>query len=216
MTGWPRTGADWSDARMVYTHGLGSVSYSASEAGPGGEPRRQRLAPLSQPRIYFGRQPPGNLAWVVVNTRRSEVDRPIPADRPQAPYHYGGNGGIALSSWIRRAAFAVRLHSLALLLSGDITPRSRIIVQRDVIQRLTTLAGFIRWDPGTAAVPAGGRVVFLAAGYTTSTSYPQAEPVRLAGGWANYARASVVATVDAYSGDIHLYRLGNADPIARA
>jgi uncharacterized protein len=208
--------AGWSDARMVYTHGLGAVGFSASQVGSDGEPRRQQPAPLSQPRIYFGRQPPGNPAWVVVNTRRSEVDRPIPADQPEEPYHYAGTGGIALSSWIRRAAFAIRLHSLALLLSSDITPRSRIIAQRDVIQRLTTLAGFIRWDPSVAAVPVSGRVVFLADGYTTSSSYPQSESVRLAGGSANYARASVVATVDAYSGDIHLYLSDSADPVARA
>jgi hypothetical protein len=211
----PGRAAGWADARMVYTHGLGSVSFSASQVGSDGEPPRERLAPVSQPRIYFGSQPSGNPAWVVVNTRRSEIDRPIPADGPQEPYHYDGNGGIALSSWIRRAAFAIHLHSLALLLSSDITPRSRIILQRDVIKRLTTLAGFVRWDPSIAAVPVGGRVVFLADGYTASSSYPQAEPVRLAGGWENYARASVVATVDAFSGDIHLYLSDDADPIAR-
>ena len=108
------------------------------------------------------------------------------------------------------------LGDLALLLSSDITPGSRIILHRDVIGRLTTLAGFIRWDPATAAVVAGGRVVFLADGYTTSSSYPQAESVRLAGGWVNYARASVVATVDAFSGDAHLYLSDHGDPIARA
>ncbi len=206
----------WQNSRFVYTHGLGSFRFSASRIGPDGMPRRPLPALSSQPRIYFGRQPPGAAAWVVVNTRRSEVDRPIPAQQPQKPDHYDGSGGIALSSWIRRLAFAIRLRDPALLLSRDITSRSRIILQRDVIGRLATLAGFLRWDPTTAAVEAGGRVTFLADGYTTSSSYPQAEPVRLAGGWVNYARASVLATVDAFSGDTHLYLSDNGDPIARA
>lgn len=46
--------------------------------------------------------------------------------------------------------------------------------------------------------------MFIADGYTMSTDYPGAQPVRLAGGWVNYARASVVATVDAYSGQTRL------------
>ncbi len=212
----PGQAGGWADSRLVYTHGLGSVSYLTSQAGSGGQPRRLRAPSLSQPRIYFGRQPPGAADWVVVNSRRSEVDRPVPADGPQAAYHYDGSGGIALSSWARRAAFAIRLSSLSLLLSSDITPQSRIVLHRDVIGRLTTLAGFIRWDPAIAAVPVGGRVVFLADGYTTSSTYPQAASARLAGSWANYARASVVATVDAFSGATRLYLADGADPVARA
>jgi len=206
----------WGNSHFVYTHGLGSFRFSASRIGSDGMARRPLPAPSSQPRIYFGRQAPGAAAWVVVNTRRSEADRPIPAQQPQKPYHYDGSGGIALSSWIRRTEFAIRLRDPALLLSHDITSRSRIILQRDVISRLTTLAGFLRWDPATSAIEADGRITFLADGYTTSSSYPQAEPVRLAGGWVNYARASVLATVDAFSGDTHLYLYANGDPVARA
>jgi uncharacterized membrane protein (UPF0182 family) len=58
--------------------------------------------------------------------------------------------------------------------------------------------------------------MFIADGYTASTNYPEAEPVRLAGRWVNYARASVVATVDAYSGQTRLYLADDSDPIARA
>jgi uncharacterized protein len=206
----------WENSHLVYTHGLGSFSYSASRVGPNGEPSPQPPAPSSQPRIYFGRQAAGAPAWVAVNTRRSEVDRPIPAQQPQPAYHYEGSGGIALSNWIRRTAFAIRLRDPTLLLSHDITSRSRIILQRDVIGRLKTLAGFLRWDPNTTAVEVDGRVIFLADGYTTSSSYPQAEPVSLAGGRVNYARASVRATVDAFSGDTHLYLSDDGDPIARA
>ncbi|MCU1428616.1 MAG: hypothetical protein JWL83_2616, partial [Actinomycetia bacterium] len=205
----------WSNSRLAYTHGLGAVSFSASGIGPNAGPRLEPASP-SPPRIYFGRQPAGAAAWVVVNTRRSEVDRPIPVQQPQATYHSSGGSGIALSNWVRRAAFAIRLGDPSLVISQDITPRSRIILRRDVIDRLQTLAGFLRWDPNTTAVEVGGRVVFLADGYTTSSSYPQSEPVDLGGSSVNYARASVRATVDAVSGDMRLYLSDQADPIARA
>jgi hypothetical protein len=206
----------WENSRLVYTHGLGSFSYSASLIGPNGEPSLQPPAPSGPPRIYYGPQAAHAPAWVVVNTRRSEVDRPIPAQQPNATYHYAERGGISLSGWIRRTAFAIRLGDPTLLLSHDITPRSRIMLQRDVVGRLKKLAGFLRWDPKTTAVEANGRVVFLADGYTTSSNYPQTEPVSVAGGPVNYARASVRATVDALSGETRLYLSDDRDPIARA
>jgi uncharacterized membrane protein (UPF0182 family) len=213
----PDHGAAWADAHMVYTHGLGSLSYSASRVGSDGQPVALRpAAPLSQPRIYFGNQVRGAPAWVVADTRRAEADGPIPAGQLPGSYHYTGRGGIELTSWIRRAAFAIRLHDLGLLISSDITPRSRLIIQRDVISRLTALAGFIQWDRATTTAVANGHIMFVAYGYTTSSDYPQAEPVRLAGHWVNYARASVVATVDAFSGAIHVYLLDNAGAVARA
>ena len=52
---------------------------------------------------------------------------------------------------MRRAVFAVALGSKQLLLSDDITPESRILLHRDVHDRLHALAPFIHWD--TAAVP---------------------------------------------------------------
>ena len=211
----PGRAAGWADQALVFTHGLGSFSVSASNIGPGGKPELLPGPPLTQPQVYFGRQPLGAAPWVVVNTRRSEADGLNAARQPQ-PDHYQGSGGIALSSWIRRAAFAVRLASPALLLSSDITPHSRIIMHRDVIDRLAAVAGFIRWDPTTTTVVSGGHVMFIADGYTTSTDYPEAQPARLAGGWVNYARASVVATVDAYSGQTRLYLADDRDPIARA
>jgi uncharacterized membrane protein (UPF0182 family) len=211
----PGRAAGWADSHMVYTHGLGSMAFWSAQVRASGEPQRRRLKPLIQPRIYVGNQPPDAAAWVVVSTRRAEADGPGSAGRNR-PYHYQGRGGIALSSWIRRAAFALRLHDLGLLLSSDITPRSRIIMQRDVIGRLATLARFIRWDPVTVAAVSAGRIFFIADGYTTSASYPQAEPARLAGSWVNYARPSVVATVDAFSGQTRLYLSDDRDPIARA
>ena len=61
-----------------------------------------------------------------------------------------------------------------------------------------------------------GHVVFVVDGYTTSSSYPYADQVALGGAGVNYARASVRATVDAFSGTVDLYLSDPDDPIARA
>jgi uncharacterized membrane protein (UPF0182 family) len=131
------------------------------------------------------------------------------------PYHYSGRGGIALSNVFRRAAFALRFHSLPLLFSNQITSRTRLIFHRDVRDRLQTLAPFVRWDSRPNALIVGGRIVFLVAGYTASKWYPYAHRIGIVGSAATYARASVQATVDAYSGRVHLYGADPTDPILR-
>ena len=83
-------------------------------------------------------------------------------------------------------------------------------------RRLRTLAPFIQWDHDAVPLTSDGRVVFVVEGYTTSDTYPYAESVDLGGEPANYARASVRATVDAFTGRIELYRTDTADPVARA
>jgi uncharacterized protein len=152
--------------------------------------------------------------WVVANTRRPEVD--IPARAPQRVYHYDGTGGIELSSRVRRAAFALALGSKELLLSDDITPESRVLVNRDVRDRLTALSPFIQWDTNAVPLTANGRVIFAVDGYTTSRNYPYAQLVDLGGVPVNYARASVRATVDAFSGRVDVYLVDESEPIARA
>jgi uncharacterized protein len=209
-------GRGWANGRLVYTHGYGAFRISGTKISPTEEPRaNNRAVPLRQPRIYFGEQQSGAPGWVVVNSRRAEFDRPV-AGGPGRRFDYTGSGGISLSSPFVRAMFALRQGSLPLLVSKQITDRSRIILHRDVIERLKTVAPFIRWEQHPTALVVGGRIVFLAAGYTESDSYPYAHRTRVAGSFANYARAAVQATVDAYSGRIRLYAADRTDPILRA
>ena len=154
--------------------------------------------------------------WVLVNTRRPEVDLPASAGAPPVAYHYDGPAGVELSSWVHRAVFALALGSKELLLSDDITPESRILLHRDVHDRLRTLAPFIQWDSHAVPLTSDGKIVFVVDGYTTSENYPYAESVDLGGTSTSYARASVRATVDAFSGAVDLYLTDPSEPIARA
>ena len=229
----------WSSDRLAYTHGLGLIRFSGTDVGPDREPRvLDSGLGVRQPRIYFGDFPHGDTSgdqpetstllaptivksiaespWVLVDTRRSEVDITAPLGSPRRAYHYRGPAGISLSSWERRAVFALALGSKQLFLSDDITSRSRILLHRDVHERLATLAPFIHWDASAVPLTVGGRILFVVDGYTTSTDYPYAELTDLGGTRVGYARASVRATVDAYSGRVTLYLTDPTDPLARA
>src|SRR3954468_3716704 len=209
-------GRSWASDRLTYTHALGLPRYSATDITPNGQPRLLDAGlGLRQPRIYFGALPARSPHWVLVDTRRSEADLPTAGGRTAA-YHYDGTAGIAVSSWIRRAVLALNLKSKDLLISKDITPRSRILLHRDVRDRLATLAPFIRWDAHPAPVAVNGRIVFVVEGYTISKTYPDAQRVELGGTPVSYARASVRAIVDAFSGRVALYLTGKPDPVTRA
>jgi uncharacterized protein len=212
-----RSAKTWSNNRLAYTHGVGLARFSATEVQSDRQPRLLDAGlGIRQPRIYFGDLPPRSPHWVVADTRRAEVDVPSPPGTTDARYHYDGTGGIPLSSWIKRAAFGLELGTKALVLSDDITSESRLLLHRDVHDRLRTLAPFIQWDTQPVPLAVDGRIVFLVQGYTTSTSYPYAERVELGGASVNYARASVLATVDAFTGRVDLYLTDETDPIARA
>jgi uncharacterized membrane protein (UPF0182 family) len=213
----------WANGRFAYTHGYGVVAARGGQADAEGRPRfpqrefRAGRNPLGlrQPRIYFGEQPGADPPYVVVGTKRGEVDEPAPGSRAPA-YHYDGAGGIPLSNPLRRAAFAARFSDVKLMLTETVTGSSRIVLHRDVRERLLALAPFLRWDahPQTAVID--GRVQFIFHGYTTSSHYPYSARVRLGASRVNYVRASAQAAVDGFSGAVRIYVTDAVDPILRA
>ncbi len=236
----PNEGEPWVSDRLSYTHGLGLVRYSTTDTNARGEPRLLDAGlGVEEPRLYYGDLPAlasdeleveaqvrlltptldedvADSRWVVANTRRPEVDVPATGGTRPTPYHYRGRGGIELSSSVRRAVFALTLGSTELLLSDEITPESRLLLHRDVHERLKTLAPFIQWDSEAVPLTAAGWVVYVVDGYTTSETYPYAAPVELADTRVNYARASVLATVDAFNGDVNMYMTDGAEPVLTA
>jgi uncharacterized protein len=210
-------GDSWVNDHLVYTHGLGLVRFSGTGID---ESRQPELLDdglgLREPRIYFGDFPEESAPWVIADTRLPEVDAPTSSDGGAPGYHYDGSGGIQLSSWLTRAMFAMKLGNKDLLLSDDISAESRILLHRDVHDRLQTLAPFIQWDQRAASLAVGGRIEQVVAGYTTSENYPYAERVELGGIPVSYARSSVVATVDAFTGNVKLYVTDPSDPMIMA
>ena len=213
-----RSAETWSNNRLAYTHGVGLARFSGTDVQPDRQPRLlDDGLGIRQPRIYFGDFPPRSPSWVVADTRRPEVDVPEPArrDRCALPLRRDGrNRALELdkSSRLRvrarKQGFApLRRHHLRV----SAPPPSRRA-------RPVTHAGSVHpvGQPPRLARSGRTRIVFLVQGYTTSANYPYAKRVELGEASVNYARPSVLASVDAYSGRVDLFLVDEADPIARA
>ena len=218
-----REARGWANERFAYTHGYGIAGIGAASVDGESFPLFDQREfgsvanPLGvrQPRIYFGELRRRAAEYLIVPSHRGEVEQPIPGSRP-ATYHYDGPGGIPLSTFLRRAAFAARLGDLKLLLSRTVTDRSRIILNRDVRVRVVTLAPFLRWDDRPLIAVVDGRITYLFHGYTTSDTYPYSANARLGRTRVNYMREAAFAAVDAFSGNVSIYAARDADPIMRA
>ena len=216
----------WEGTHLAFTHGYGLVLSSSSRLTTDGQPDlRIRGIPiinetnikLDQPDIYFGQ---GLDGYVVVNSKRQEIDYEDSAGN-NVPTTYSGADGIELSSWIKKAAFALRFGDFNPLVSGNVTSSSRILINRDINARLQAIAPFLTWDGDPYPVVINGRVQWIVDGYTTTDKYPYAQRAitenhgNLTGRF-NYVRNSVKAVVDAYDGTTTLYIVDHNDPIVRA
>ncbi|MBA4370530.1 MAG: UPF0182 family protein [Coriobacteriaceae bacterium] len=205
----------WVNQHLVYTHGYGLVMSPVSEATGTGIPAfvLKDIPPtttadvrIERPELYFGE---GEGNYVLVNTGLDEFDYPV-GDK-NATVQYKGKAGVSVSSLLRRAAFALRFGSWQFLLSGYITPESRVLFSRRIVERVERLAPWLWLDGDPYPVVADGRIVWVLDGYTWSDRYPYSEVFR----GVSYARNSVKVTVDAYDGTVTFYAW-EPDPILTA
>jgi len=213
----------WINPHFIYTHGYGLVMAEANRITSDGLPLlfiqdappvvKTRSLKLTRPEIYYGEvthEP------VFVHTEQPEFNYPSGADNVFARYE--GKGGFPISSLPMRIAAAIAQTDPNILLTGYLTPESRMMIHRNVIARLRTLASFITWehDPYLVVTQAG-RLVWTVDGYTTSIAHPYSRSVYLDEvGEVNYMRNAVKATVDAYDGETRIYIFDPTDPIIRA
>jgi uncharacterized membrane protein (UPF0182 family) len=218
--------ASWEGTHLAFTHGYGVVLSSSNKQTADGRPDLLvRDVPvlnntdikLDQPGLYFGE---GLSDYVIVNTKRQEIDYEDASGR-NVPTTYSGKDGVETGSWIRRAAFALRFGDFNPLVSGNVTGSSKILLNRDISDRINAIAPFITWDHDPYPVLVDGRVQWIIDGYTTTDRYPYAQRATAdsgisLGGRFNYVRNSVKAVIDAYDGTTTLYIVDHNDPIIRA
>ncbi|HKE83101.1 MAG TPA: UPF0182 family protein, partial [Vicinamibacterales bacterium] len=204
----------WVNERLTYTHGigltLGPVNQVTSEGLPvlfirNIPPETIPDLPISEPSIYFGER--AN-EWVIVNTNTPEFH--FPRGENNETTHYTGRGGVPLTSLWRKLLFAVRFGSYQIVLNDGIGPESRILFNRNIRQRVSTIAPFLAFDQDPYLVLAGGRLYWLFDAYTTSAQYPYSTPA----GQVNYIRNSVKFVIDAFDGTTTAYLADPRDPIA--
>ena len=214
----------WQNRHLIYTHGYGAVASTANEVVGGGNPniilgdippRGPSDLQIQEPRIYFGEL---TNDYVFVKTKQPEFDRPSgTAAQSQGEYTtFTGSNGVPAGTLLRKLVFAAYLGEPKVLLSGDIDGGSQILFRRNVIQRLQTVAPFLRYDKDPYLVIIDGRLEWVNDAYTLTSRYPYAATFAgapgMPGGF-NYIRNSVKATVDAYDGTVRLYVVDPGDPL---
>lgn len=237
----PTGGRTWQNEHLVYTHGFGVVASQVNSATSEGQPifTLRDIPPTGQPplegngqRVYFGEGAEGNASFVIVNSGADELDYQGTASDDQeqvsAPA-YTGDGGIPIGGFFQRALFAWRFRDVNLLISGLVEDDSRIMIYRDIAERVPKAAPFLQFDADPYAAVVDGRLVWIWDAYTTTDQFPYSQPVDLAEatqhllqdgapglrGDANYIRNSVKVVVDAYEGSMTYYVV-EEDPIIRA
>jgi len=219
----------WVAQHLTYTHGYGAVLSPANATTKGGQPAldvkdvplvsRAGAPTVSQPRVYIGE---GQRGYVIVKTKQNEYD--FQGAGRTSTTVYSGKDGVALNSFLRRAAFALRFGQIDPLISSNVKNSSRILMQRDISDRLHAVAPFLQWDSDPYPVLTDGGVQWVLDGYTTSTNYPNAQRADVGDvnpgadlrSSFNYVRNSIKATVDAYDGTVKLYIVDKSDPLIRA
>jgi uncharacterized membrane protein (UPF0182 family) len=222
--------ASWVNTHLQFTHGNGAVLAPANQSSSqspaydvsGVPPSSSSGFPkITQPGVYFGL---GDTGYVVADSKVPEVDYQR-ANNTNVESHYKGPGGVQLTSFLRRAAFALRLGDFNLLISDQVTSDSRIMFVRDPVQMAQKAAPFLSFDADPyAVIDNNGHIDWVVDGYTTTNNYPYSQnadtqQVPLGNGLPgsyNYVRNSVKVVIDAYTGKMTFYDVDHKDPILRA
>ena len=208
----------WLNRHLKYTHGYGVTLSRVDQVTSSGQPDVMigNIPPQSeiseiqmeQPEVYFGELSDD---YILVNTSEEEFDYPDGSSNKYTKYT--GTAGIKLN-FFNRALFAIREQSMKLLVSSNIKSDSKIIINRNVSDRVRKIMPYLTYEQDPYAVVADGKLYWMIDAYTTSNNYPYSEPYEGKMGGTNYIRNSVKVVVDAYNGTVDFYIVDDQDPIA--
>ena len=216
----PVSSRNWINERLIYTHGYGITMNPVNGFTPEGLPNLllsnmpvQSTVPdlqVSRPEIYFGELTDTD---VYVKTRQQEFD--YPQGQSNNLTSYQGTGGISIGGFFRRLIIAFDRNDLGKLpFSDDISSSSRLLMHRNIRERVARIAPFLTFDADPyIVVGADGRLSWIMDGFTTSDTYPEATHTSFGEQQINYLRNSVKVVVDAYNGTTTFYTFDPTDPI---
>jgi len=219
----PESSRNWINEKLIYTHGYGITMNPVHGFTPEGLPTLilgnmpiQSTVPsikITRPEIYFGELTNTD---VYVKTRQQEFN--YPQGETNSLTSYDGDGGILLGGFLRRILIASDRGDLTKVpFSDDISAQSRLLMRRNVRDRVTALAPFLTYDLDPYIVIGDdGRLSWIMDAFTTSDSFPYATHYTLGNNLINYMRNSVKVVIDAYDGTTTFYVFDTEDPIVSA
>ncbi len=200
---------------IKYTHGYGIVMSPVNTVTTEGLPDVTigDIPPVTdvpgfeveRPEVYFGEL---TNDYIIVNTGEKEFDYPKGSSNVETMYE--GDAGIKLSG-INKLLYAYKQKSLKMLLSGNITSESKIVLYRNINERIRKIMPFLEYDSDPYIVFNEGKLYWIIDAYTVSSNYPYSEPLQESN--VNYIRNSVKVVIDAYNGDATYYITDKTDPL---
>lgn len=206
----------WLNRHLKYTHGYGVTISRVDKVTSSGQPDVLvgNIPPessvediqITRPEIYFGEL---SNEYIIVGTDEAEFD--YPSGESNEYTHYEGTAGIELNLF-NRIVFAAREGSVKLLVSSNINSDSKIIINRNVMERIRNIMPYLTYETDPYMVTVDGKLYWMVDAYTTSSNYPYSQPFQED---INYIRNSIKVVVDAYNGDVNFYVVDESDPIAQ-
>ncbi|NCB42598.1 MAG: UPF0182 family protein [Clostridia bacterium] len=213
-----KTEDQWLIRHLKYTHGYGITLSRVDKVTSSGQPDMliDSIPPVSEieeieitrPEIYFGESTDD---YIITGTNEAEFD--YPSGESNMYNFYEGEAGIKLNLF-NRIMFALRERSLKILVSTNISSDSKMMIYRNIEERVQKIAPFLAYDDDPYVVTADGKIYWILDAYTMSSYYPYSEP------WSaqsdmNYIRNSVKIVVDAYNGTTDFFIADETDPIVQ-
>lgn len=220
---------NWINQHLVYTHGYGVAMSPAGQFTQEGGPQLllknmpvESAAPeikVTRPEIYFGEV---TNSHVYVHTKpqgttQPEFNYPAP-DNTDSYSEYEGEVGIEVGGWFRQLALSYYLgDGTNLLLSDYISSQSRVLIRRNITERVRSLAPFLLFDSDPyIVITKEGRLVWIIDAFTYSDRYPYSTAYSVGNTPVNYIRNSVKSVVDAYTGSVKFYVFEPDDPVIKS
>ncbi len=219
----PVSSRNWINEKLIYTHGYGLTMNPVNGFTVEGLPLLmlsnmpvQSTVPglkVTRPQVYFGELTDTD---VYVKTKQQEFD--YPEGQSNSLTSYQGTGGIALGGFVRRVGLAADRGDLGTLpFSDDVNSESRLLMRRNIRDRVAELAPFLVFDHDPYLVVGDdGRLSWVIDAFTISNSYPYSTHYDLGEDSVNYMRNSVKVVIDAYNGTTTFFVFDSVDPVLAA
>ena len=208
----------WLNKHLKYTHGYGITLSRVDKITASGQPDMLigGIPPVSdvdeikitRPEIYYGELTNN---YVLTNTSEEEFDYPDGNENKYTTYE--GDAGIKLNP-LNRFMFAVKERSLKLLVSGNVKSSSKILINRNIKERVKQIMPYLEYDKSPYMITVDGKLYWIIDAYTYTNRYPYSEPFSDTSD-TNYIRNSVKVVIDAYNGTTDYYIVDETDPIAQ-
>lgn len=199
----PPKAKTWVNQHLIFTHGYGVVGSAVNAVSEEGLPELiiEDIPPkgkitVKRPEIYFGEL---TNDYVVVKTLQKEFDYPYGEENVFTSYN--GSGGVNLDSYFKKLLFAMRFGDVNLLLSNYVTTESRIMIHRNIKERVSAIAPFLQFDRDPYIAVIDGKLYWIIDAYTTLSNFPYSAKQYSF----NYIRNPVKVFVDAYNGSVEFF-----------